>query len=311
MKIKVSTVAFSRNTELVHKLRTAFPDAMINDEGKRFSREELISYFSDADGVIVGLEKIDESLLLELPRLKIIAKYGVGLDNVDLDACSKHNVTVGWTPGVNKTSVAEMALGFTLMLSRNLYVTSNQLKQGTWNKSGGVSMANQTVGIIGMGHIGKELARLLNVFGCRILANDIVDIDTNSLPPNVKMVSKEELYKNSDIISVHTPLTPLTKSMIGEEAFSLMKKTAFIINTARGGIVDEQALKKALIQKNVAGAALDVYDTEPPTDTELLQFNNLICTPHIAGNSYEAVVAMGEAAIAHIVNYTLNNTIHE
>jgi phosphoglycerate dehydrogenase-like enzyme len=310
MKIKVSTVAFSLNTELVQKLKIIFQDVVINDEGKRFSREELISYFSDADAVIVGLEKIDESILLELPRLKIIAKYGVGLDNIDLDACKKHNIEVGWTPGVNKTSVAEMALGLMLMLTRNLYVTSNHLKQGYWNKSGGVSLFNQTIGIIGLGHIGKDLVRLLNVFGCKILANDIIDIDTSNFP-NVQMVSKEVLYKNSDIISVHTPLTPLTKNMIGEQAFLLMKKTAFIINTARGGIVDELALKNALNNKSIAGAALDVYETEPPTDTELLQFNNLISTPHIAGNSYEAVLAMGEAAIAHIENFAYKNKIHE
>ncbi len=310
MKIKVSTVAFSMNKELVHKLKTTFQDVVINDQGKRFSRDELISYFSDADAVIVGLEKIDESILLELPRLKIIAKYGVGLDNIDLDACRKHNIEVGWTPGVNKNSVAEMALGFMLMLTRNLYVTSNQLKQGNWNKSGGFSMTNQTIGIIGMGHIGKELASLLTVFDCKILANDIIDIDTRNFP-NVQMVNKELLYKNSDIISVHTPLTPLTKNMIGEQAFSLMKKTAVIINTARGGIVDELALKKALNNKSIAGAALDVYETEPPTDTELLQFDNLICTPHIAGNSYEAVLAMGEAAIAHIENFAYKNKIHE
>ena len=301
MKIKVSTVAFSKNEELVRQLKKKFPDAVVNKEGKRFSGQELIDYFSDADGAIIGLEKVDESFLKALPNLRIIAKYGVGLDNVDLQACKKYNVTVGWTPGVNKTSVAEMALGFMLMLGRNLFITSMQLKQGTWNKSGGISLAGKTVGIIGFGHIGKELVRLLAPFGCAILVNDIVEVNETGQP--VKFVSKEDIYSNSDFISIHTPLTPDTAGMINASVLSAMKKTALLVNTARGGIINEEDLKNALRSGKIAGAALDVYETEPPEDKELLQLENLICTPHIAGNSYEAVVAMGEAAVNHLVNF--------
>ncbi|SDW86017.1 D-3-phosphoglycerate dehydrogenase [Hydrobacter penzbergensis] len=303
MKVKVSAVAFSKNTYLVNNLKADFPDAVVNEKGKRFTQEELIDYFSDAEGVIVGLEKIDETTLASLPNVKIIAKYGVGLDNIDLDACASRKVKIGWTAGVNKESVAEMALGFMLMLCRNLYVTSNQLKQGTWNKSGGWNLKGKTVGIIGLGHIGKHLAKMLTPFECNILGNDIVDIDAPDLRDKVVMVDKETLFAESDIISIHAPLDASTIKMINKAVFSKMKRSAFIINTARGGIIDEAALKEALKEGLISGAAIDVYEKEPPEDTELLSFPNLICTPHIAGNAYEAVVAMGEAAIYHLKEY--------
>ena len=304
MNIKVSAVAFSKNSFLAGKLKDNFKNAVVNEDGKRFTVDELVDYFSDAEGVVVGLEKIDASLLDRLPGLKIIAKYGVGLDNIDIEACRDRNVKVGWTAGVNKESVAEMALGFMLMLCRNLYITSNQLKQGTWNKSGGWSLRGKTIGIIGMGHIGKKLAEILIPFGCKIIGNDIDDVDLSSFNGKVSIKDKSTLFKEADIISIHTPLTKDTLHMINEDTFNLMKKSSFIINTARGGIIDESALKRALLNKRIAGAAIDVYQIEPPTDIELLSIENLICTPHIAGNSYEAVVAMGEAAIHHLIEYS-------
>jgi len=304
MNIKVSAVAFSRNSFLAGKLKDNFKNAVVNEDGKRFTVDELVDYFSDAEGVVVGLEKIDSALLDRLPGLKIIAKYGVGLDNVDLEACRERNIKVGWTPGVNKESVAEMTLGFMLMLCRNIYLTSNQLKQGTWNKSGGWSLRGKTIGIIGMGHIGKLLAEILIPFGCKIIGNDIKEVDVSIFNGHVSLTDKSTLFKESEIISIHTPLTEDTFHMINKDAINLMKKSAFIINTARGGIIDEHALKIALIDHQIAGAAIDVYQTEPPTDLELLSIDNLICTPHIAGNSYEAVVAMGEAAIHHLIEYS-------
>ncbi|MCA6439610.1 MAG: phosphoglycerate dehydrogenase, partial [Chitinophagaceae bacterium] len=257
-----------------------------------------------AEGIIVGLEPITPQLLDKLPDLRIIAKYGVGLDNINLSACAERGIQVGWTGGVNKTSVAEMALGFMLALSRNLYSTSNQLKQGVWNKSGGFQLTGKTVGIVGLGNIGKEVARLLTPFQCKILVNDIEDVSEYAKNNQFEIVSKETLFAESDIVTIHTPLTPETQNMVNLELISKMKKTAFIINTARGGIVNESDLKVALREKLISGAALDVYETEPPVDMELLSNFNLINTPHTGGNAYEAVVAMGMSAISHLVNYS-------
>jgi len=303
MKIKVSNVAFSKNEHLVNSLRNNFPGAIVNHEGIRFNGDLLIDYLSDADGAIVGLELIDDSVLEKLPKLKVIAKFGVGLDNIDLVACAKRNVVIGWTGGVNKTSVAEMALGFMLMLSRNLYSTSNLLKEGIWNKNGGFNVTGKIIGIIGLGNIGKELVRLLKPFDCKILVNDIVEITSYANEHNLEVVSKDFLFRNADIISIHTPLTDKTTNLIDFETIQKMKRTSILINTARGGIINETALKEALKNNLIGGAALDVYNQEPPIDSELLKLPNLISTPHTGGNSYEAVVSMGESAISHLVKF--------
>jgi len=303
MKVVVSAVAFSKNQELVNALKSHFPDSTINTEGKRFTRDELVEYYKEADAIITGLETINDDLLSDLPKLKIIAKYGVGLDNIDLKACEARNVKIGWVGGVNKESVAEITIGFMLMLSRNLYLTSNQLKTLNWNKSGGFSLNGRCIGIIGMGHIGKELVRLLKPFNASILINDILDVSAFANENGLVQVEKEEIFKRADIITIHTPLTSETKNMVNKDTLAIMKSTASIINTARGGIVNEADLKEALINNRISGAALDVYEVEPPTDSTFLSLPNLICTPHIAGNAYQAVVDMGMASIQHILDY--------
>tara|TARA_B100000780_G_C21113781_1_gene450349 strand:- start:233 stop:1156 length:924 start_codon:yes stop_codon:yes gene_type:complete len=300
MKIKVTANAFSKNSILRNELLQYFPNSEFNNTGRRFTGDELVSFLSDADGAIIGLEKITDQLLIQLPNLKIIAKYGVGLDNIDQIACKKNNVNVGWTGGVNKLSVAEMTLGFMLDLSRNLQLTSNQLKKGLWNKSGGRQLTAQTIGIIGLGHIGKELVRLLKPFNCTILCHDIIKQNEYCTKENVQSVSLKELLNKSDIVSIHTPLTSVTNGLVNNTFLSSMKKDSYLINTARGPIVVLEDLKKALTNDVILGAAIDVYDVEPPKDKKLLLLQNLICTPHTGGNSSEAVVLMGQSAIKHL-----------
>lgn len=305
MTIAVTSKSFSKNTHLKQQLLNVFPNVKFNYADKKLTPFETIEFLQDCEGAIVALEEINEWVLSQLPKLKIIAKYGVGLDNIDLNACKKHGVHIGWTGGVNKASVAEMTLGFMLMLSRNLYTTSNQLKEGIWNKSGGSSLYGKTIGIIGVGHIGKEVIQLLKPFGCTILVNDIIDQTPYYSKQNALQCSKEEIFQRSDIITLHTPSTEHTFHLVNAKTLSLMKPTAYIINTARGDIINLHDLKSALQLGSIAGAAIDVYDTEPPQDRELLSLPNLICTPHIGGNAHEAVVAMGESAIIHLKEYFL------
>ena len=236
----------------------------------------------------------------------MISKYGVGLDNIDLNACKENNVKIGWTGGVNKRSVSEMTMGFMLMLSRNLFTTSNKLKQMVWDKKGGTQLTGKTIGIIGLGNIGKDLVSLLQPFGCNFLVNDIIDISDYASLHNLKTASKEEIYSSSDIISIHTPLNMKTTNLINLEVFKKMKSSSFLINTARGGIVNEIDLKFALENNIISGAALDVYESETVLNEELLVLPNLICTPHTGGNSFEAVVAMGLSAIEHLIRYRDN-----
>jgi D-3-phosphoglycerate dehydrogenase len=302
--IGVTTVAFSKDQELVSKLNKAgFKKVLINIPQRRFTKDELIEFLSQCDIAIVGLDKITEEILSQVPKLKAISKYGVGLDNIDFEACKKHDVEILHTQGVNKRSVSELALGCILNLSRNIYVTSNDLKNGNWNKSGGTQISGKTFGIIGVGHIGKDLIKLLKAFECKILVNDIIDQNDYYKANNLIESSKEDIFKKSDIITIHTPLTNDLKYLINKETLSLMKAEAIVINTARGGLINQEDLKWALKNNIIAGAAMDAYEIEPPEDKELISLPNLITTPHIGGNSKEAVNAMGLAAINNAIQF--------
>jgi D-3-phosphoglycerate dehydrogenase len=300
MNVAVTSPSFSKHPELIKYINNTFSQVKLNSEGIRFSKEELINFLQDVDAAIIGLDKIDDEVLLALPNLRMIAKYGVGLDNIDLEACKKRGVKIGWTGGVNKLSVAEMVIGNSISLLRNIYVSANQLSSGDWVKNGGQQLSNKVIGIIGVGHIGKEVIRLLKPFNCRILVNDVVNQDDFYSKEGVALATKDEIYKSADVITIHTPFTSETKNLINRETLSLMKSSVVIINTARGGIVDENSLQEALVNHKIGGASLDVYEEEPPKNKALLSIPNLICTPHIGGNSYEAVLAMGTSAINSI-----------
>lgn len=305
--VGVTSVSFSKNNKLISEIRSkGFGRVLLNEAGTRFTSEELVVFLSQCDIAIVGLDKIDESLLKQVPSLKAVVKYGVGLDNIDFSACEKYGVSVLHTQGVNKRSVAEMVLGNMLSLCRNIYVSSNEHKAYNWVKNGGVQLSGKTVGVIGVGHIGKEVISLLKPFSCNILVNDIIDQSDYYIENDLKETSKESIYSEADFITVHTPLNDSTVNMIDKTAIGMMKNSAFIINTARGGIVNENDLKVALTKGMIAGAAVDVYLPEPPTDNDFISIPNLICTPHIGGNALEAVEAMGEAAIINTMEYVIN-----
>jgi D-3-phosphoglycerate dehydrogenase len=306
INIVATSSSFSKNKTLQKEIYSYFPNAKLNLDGIRFQSKELIEYIKDADGIIVGLEDVNTEVLKECKNLKIISKYGVGLNNIDINECKKRDIKIGWTGGVNRLSVAEMTIGYMLMLSRNLYVTSNKLKNGIWNKSGGFQLSEKKIGIIGIGYIGKEVIRLLKPFNCKIYVNDIIHQDDYYRENGLLETTKEEIFKVCDIITIHTPYDESTKNMVNNNIFKMMKQSSFIINSSRGGIINENDLKYALQNKIIAGAAIDAYLQEPPTDKELLELENLICTPHIGGNSNEAVELMGMSAIKHLKEYFFN-----
>lgn len=300
--IAVVSRTFSSNPVLVDELRKHFNDVRINLDQK-LTGAALADFIGDAKGAIIALESIDDHVLQKCPNLRIIAKYGVGLDNIDMEACKRRNISVGWTGGTNRLAVAEMTVCFMLALSRNIFKTSLELKRGIWDKNGGFDLSGRTVGVIGVGNVGKEVIRLLKPFGCRIMVNDIVDQSSYYIAEGVKEASKEEVFADADIISLHLPLTADTRHMVNASSLALMRPNAYIVNTARGPLIDYSALKEALKSKRIAGAAIDVYDEEPPKGKELIALDNLICTPHIGGNSKEAVLAMGMSAIEHLKRY--------
>ena len=306
IKIKVTSRSFSRHRVLKKELLDIFPNSIFNPNGPTTVLCDLVEFLNDADGVILGLERMDRSVLAQLNNLKIVAKYGVGLDNLDVEAAKELGIAVGWTGGVNKRSASEQALGFMLGLSRNLFFSSFPLKNGKWEKEGGRLLSGSCVGVIGCGHIGTDVIYLLQSLKCRILICDILDksgvVDTYG----VTQVSQDELLAESDMISLHVSLTELTQGMVNEKFLKKMKRSAHLINNSRGPVVNQKALKNALQQKAIAGAALDVFESEPPDDLEFLALPNLMVTPHIGGNANEAVLAMGRSAISHIKEYFLD-----
>ncbi|ARJ67210.1 hydroxyacid dehydrogenase [Magnetospirillum sp. ME-1] len=302
-RIKVTSTSFSQNPLLAQELRAVFPDAVLNEEGRRLAGPDLAAFLADADGAVIGLEKVDSALLDACPRLKIVAKYGVGLDNIDIPKCQDRGVAIGWTGGVNRRSVGELALCFMLGLCRNVFRTSTLMRGGVWEKNGGVQLSGKTVGIIGLGHTGREVARLLEPLHCRVLANDILDMGDYCRDNGIIPAGKEQIFAEADVLTLHVPCTPLTTRLVNADTLRAMKPSAVLINTCRGEVVDQEALKAALKQGTIAAAAIDVYEEEPPTDMELLLLPNLVCTAHIGGNAHEAVVAMGRSAIGHLTDY--------
>jgi|SaaInlStandDraft_7_1057024.scaffolds.fasta_scaffold37621_2 phosphoglycerate dehydrogenase-like enzyme len=309
-KIAVCSRSFSRNKILRKELEDKYENIRFNDEGLSLNGESLVKFLKNTTHAITALEKIDDDLLCQLPKLEVISKYGVGLDMIDMQAMQKHNVKLGWTGGVNRRSVSELVISFAIALLRHVPASHREVLLGTWRQHIGGHLSGRTVGIIGCGHVGKDLVRLLQPFDCQILVYDIKHYGEFYKQYNVKTTGKEELLARSDVVTLHTPLDSSTVNMLNSECLSLMKSDAILINVARGGLVDEATLKYMLMNKQLGGAALDVFVTEPPQDSELLNLPNFIVTPHIGGSANEAIIEMGRAAIIGLKRNNFINELH-
>jgi len=303
IKIAVTPPAFCKSDLHRDELIRSFPNTTFNENDRYLSESELIDFLQDAEGAIIGRDPVTENVIESLPRLKIVAKYGVGLDNVDQAALNRHQVKFGWTAGVNGLSVAELTLGFIIGLCHNTFSKGFALKKNQWLKDGGFQLTGKTVGVIGCGHVGSQVVRLLSPFQCRILVRDIVDKKPFCRDHGATVAGLDEVIEQSEFLTLHVPLTDATCKLIDETVLCRMKPTAFLINTSRGEVVDPPALKMSLMKGIIAGAALDVFAEEPPTDAEFLSLPNLMVTPHLGGNTVEAVTAMGRSAIAHLKEF--------
>lgn len=296
-KVAVCSRSFSKNPVLRAELLERYKQVTFNDEGLKLNGDNLVKFLKGNDKAITALETIDESVLSQLPELQIISKYGVGLDMIDMAAMRSHGKRLGWTGGVNRRSVSELVISFSIALLRHVPAAHREVLSGTWRQHVGGYLSGRTVGIIGCGHIGKDLVPLLQAFGCSVLVNDIQDYSDFYKEYNIEAVNLEELLSRSDIVTLHVPLDDSTRGMLNEQRLALMKPTAILINAARGGLIDEVSLKKMLKENRIAAAALDVFTEEPPQDRELLELPNFLVTPHIGGSAEEAILAMGRAAI--------------
>ena len=299
MRISVTSRSFSRNTRLRQALMDRYPDADVtfNEAGDSLAGDTLKQFLSGCDAAIIGLEKINGDLLDAVPTLRTVAKYGVGIDNLDLAAMAQRGVSLGWTGGVNRRSVAELVIAFAISLLRQIPQTSMALRNGDWIRGDGRQLSNRTVGIVGCGHVGKDVAGLLSGFGSTVLAHDICDFSEYYAANGIEGVSLDDLLARADIVTLHVPFDETTRNLMNAERLAQMREGAILINAARGGIVDEAALKGALRDGWLAGAAFDVFAIEPPEDGDLLSLPNFLATPHIGGSAAEAVHAMGLAAI--------------
>ena len=300
--VAVASRSFSRHPELRALVLERYSDAKFNDEGLSLHGNSLIEFLSGYEKAITALEVIDVSILSQLPNLKVIAKYGVGLDMIDLHALKKYGVKLGWTGGVNKRSVSELVISFAVALLHRAVFANSEVRNGKWYQVKGRQLSDCTFGIIGCGHIGKDLIKLLKPFNCKILAHDILNFKEFYEKNKVKSVGIEELIKKSDVVTLHLPLDDSTRNIMNQERLQMLKSSAVFINLARGGLIDEAILKKMLLEKRIAGAALDVFEIEPPIDKELLTMDNVLITPHIGGSTEEAILAMGVAAIDGLDN---------
>ena len=297
-RIAVASRSFSQDPFLRGELLKKYPNVKFNESGKSFQGQELIEFLRGADKAIIALEKVNASVLKELPDLKLISKYGVGLDNIYFEDLKNNKVELAWRGGVNKTSVAELALHFILGTIRGSFHSHHDIQSGNWYQFKGFNLTGKTVGIVGMGHVGKELVPMLKPFKVKMLTYDVHDRSEYCSANGITQVKNlDELLKASDVVTIHVPYTSKTNMLLNATNMPLMKEGAFLVNTARGGIVDEAALLDALKNKKIASAAFDVFKEEPFINEELKKLHNFYFTSHIGGSSIESIHAMGLAAI--------------
>jgi phosphoglycerate dehydrogenase-like enzyme len=298
MAVAVASRSFSRNPTLRNELILRYPLSRFNDTNRVLAGDELATFLRGHTRAITGLDVLSDAVFRAVPELRLVSKYGVGLDMIDLDAARRHGVTVRWTPGVNRQAVAELTIAFMIGLCRAVVPLARELSEGNWRQPGGRQLSSAVVGVLGCGAVGQTVARLCTAFGATVLAHDIRTYDRFYLETGVRPVALERLLSESDIVTIHLPLDRSTRGLMDARALALMKPSAFLVNTARGGIVDETALEAALRERRLAGAAADVFSVEPPGDVKLLSLPNFIGTPHIGANTEEAALAMGRAAMA-------------
>ncbi len=296
--VAVTSRSFSGDGVLRDELLAAFPNCRFNEDGGRLDAEALVGFLSGAAGAIVGVERIDRPLLERLPSLKVVSKYGVGLDSIDVDELTKKGVVLAWTPGTNADAVAELTLLHMLATRRRVPEGLARIRERNWAPLSGRLLAGATVGLVGVGHVGRALVGLLEPFRCDLLGYDLAPIDA----PGVSQVPLAELLACADVVSIHVPLTTATRHMMGSSELALMKPGAVLVNTARGGVVDEAALLKALDEGRLFAAGLDVLETEPPGTWDVADIDRVLLTPHLGGSSEESNRAMGRAAIRGLVD---------
>ncbi len=294
--------------ELVQQRRAITP--LVHD---KISRQRLLEIISDVDGVVVrSATTVDREVIQKAMQLKVIGRAGVGVDNVDVNAATEHGVLVMNSPGGSTTTTAEHTIAMLFALARNIPQAYQTLKSRQWEKSKfkGVELAGKTLGVIGLGRIGSEVARKCQAIGMNVIAYDPYLNPEAHLSSGLTLVEIDQIFDQADFITVHVPLSDVTRNLISKTTISKMKDGVRLLNCARGGIINEQDLYEAIKSGKVAGAAFDVFETEPNIQSPLLELDNFIATPHLGASTVEAQRKVSEDICRQVCDYLLKNAVH-
>lgn len=300
MKLLITSPAFGNPhmKPLIEFAQSQADEVVLNPYGRTMTVDELKTVWYGADAVVAGLEPYTPEVLAEAPgTLKAICRFGVGYDTVDLAAAKARGIAVTNTPGTNSDAVADLAIGMMIAIARHIPQGDKSVRDGTWKRYTGLSMEGKKLGILGLGAIGKAVAKRATGFSMDIYAYDPYFNEEFAAQYGVKAASIDEIFSQCDYITLHLPVLPDTVNLVNRELLAKMKPTAYLINAARGPLVNEADLYEALKEHRIMGAALDVYSEEPLKDSPLFQLDNIVVLPHIGGNTKEASVAMGRLAI--------------
>jgi len=305
MKILVTPTSFGPSSKSGPKDRLlAFTDEVVyNPLARPLTEDELIPLIQGCDGYLAGLDFITVKALERADKLRAISRYGIGCDRVDLEAAGKRGIWVTNTPGANSDAVADLTLGLMLAVARAIPLLDKSVKQGEWVRRTGIELGGKTLGILGFGAIGKKVAMRASGFGMRVNAFDPFMDEAYAEKTGVTVVTLEQALAGSDFISLHLPLNESTRNIISGEAIDMMKPGAIVVNTSRGGLIDEHELYKALDSGRLGGAAMDVYEKEPPDlNDPLYLLPNVVTTPHTGAHTVEATLNMAEMAVDNLIS---------
>jgi len=304
MKILITPTSFKpdKGGPAMELLRSFSTDLVFNPQGKPLSEDELIPLLADCEGFIAGLDFITRKVIENAPKLKVISRYGAGFDRVDLAAAKERGVVVCNTPGVNANAVADLAFALLLCIARKVPLLDRKTKEGDWTRSTGFELYGKTIGILGLGAVGKAVAKRASGFSMKIMAYDPFINWEYAEANNIIATSLDEVIKEADFISLHLPLFDETRNIINGDIMKTMKKGAVIINTARGGLIDENAAYELLKSGHLGGLGLDAFEAEPPGASPLFTLDNVVVTPHTGAHTTEATAAMADLSVRNLID---------
>lgn len=301
-KVLIATRSFgSASQKPWHVLAEAGCEIVQADMSQKMTEERLIDLLDGVDGAIVGVVPMTARVLENAPGLKVVSTHGVGVDHIDLETAARVGVIVANCPGANDQAVADLAVGLMVSVARQIPVVDQDVRDGKWGRYHGSELWKKTLGLIGLGRIGRAVVKRALGFDMQVLAYDPYVDDRQAREIGASMTPFDEVIAAADFLSLHAALTEETRNMIGKEELEHMKPSAFLINTARGGLVDEEALYMALVEGKLAGAALDAFAVEPPVGCPLLELKNVVVTPHIGAHTQEAIERVGVLAAQNVV----------